>query len=153
MTALALCLIYQQFHLDEPWDSPHNITLLAQMPKIYACPSDPLAKPGTTPYQVVVGPRTIFTGGKPVAIREISDGTSNTILVGETTSPVPWSAPEDLPMDASVMASGFASRHPGGFNVLFADGSVRFLKSSLNPAIFSQLLTRDGNEVISGGSY
>ena len=28
--------LYEQFHLDEPWDSPHNKLLLDQMPNVYA---------------------------------------------------------------------------------------------------------------------
>src|SRR5438874_420269 len=30
--------LYNQFHLDEPWDSPHNIVLLDRMPDVYRCP-------------------------------------------------------------------------------------------------------------------
>src|SRR5262245_51934329 len=33
--------LYKQFHLDEPWDSPHNIKLLEMMPATYAHPKDP----------------------------------------------------------------------------------------------------------------
>ena len=32
--------LYAKFHLDEPWDSPHNLSLLDAMPNVYACPSD-----------------------------------------------------------------------------------------------------------------
>ena len=45
------------------------------------------------------------------------------------------------------------SRHPGGINVLMGDGSVRFLKSSINQAIWIGVNTIDGNEVISADSY
>jgi hypothetical protein len=31
--------LYQQFQLDEPWDSPHNLQLLPRMPGFYAPPS------------------------------------------------------------------------------------------------------------------
>ena len=31
---------YSRFHLDEPWDSPHNLALLNDRPDVYACPSD-----------------------------------------------------------------------------------------------------------------
>ncbi len=31
--------LYNQFHLNEPWDSPHNKTLIARMPVAYNCPS------------------------------------------------------------------------------------------------------------------
>ena len=30
--------LYNKFHLDEPWDSPHNKALIASMPAVYACP-------------------------------------------------------------------------------------------------------------------
>ena len=45
------------------------------------------------------------------------------------------------------------SRHPGGCNVLFADGSVRFVKSSVNMRTWMQLGTVAGGEVVSSDSY
>ncbi len=45
------------------------------------------------------------------------------------------------------------SRHPGGANMLFADGSVHFLKSSINPITWQALATRAFGEVISADSY
>jgi prepilin-type N-terminal cleavage/methylation domain-containing protein/prepilin-type processing-associated H-X9-DG protein len=45
------------------------------------------------------------------------------------------------------------SRHPGGCNVMMADGSVRFVKSSLNMQTWMQLGTIDGGEVVSSDSY
>ena len=38
--------LYSKFHLDEPWDSPHNLSLLEPTPLVYACPSDMTRKPG-----------------------------------------------------------------------------------------------------------
>jgi hypothetical protein len=52
--------LYQQFHLDEPWDSPHNKPLLASMPKVYAEPGKPPAEPYLTRYQVIDGKGAIF---------------------------------------------------------------------------------------------
>ncbi len=76
--------LYQQFKLDESWDSPHNSALMGMMPKLFECPSHPHATHDKTDYVVVVGPKTIFPGSKPVGIQDITDGTSNTILVGES---------------------------------------------------------------------
>jgi prepilin-type N-terminal cleavage/methylation domain-containing protein/prepilin-type processing-associated H-X9-DG protein len=45
------------------------------------------------------------------------------------------------------------SNHPGGVNTLLADGSVRFIKGSINILNWWALGTRAGNEVISSDSY
>ena len=52
--------------------------------------------------------------------------------------------------------SGFVnatSNHPGGANYGFVDGSVRFLKSSIDIRNYGSLGTRAGGEVISSDSY
>jgi prepilin-type processing-associated H-X9-DG protein len=48
---------------------------------------------------------------------------------------------------------GAGSAHPGGCNVLFSDGSVRFIKSSIAQVTWMSLGTRNGGEVISSDSY
>jgi prepilin-type N-terminal cleavage/methylation domain-containing protein/prepilin-type processing-associated H-X9-DG protein len=46
-----------------------------------------------------------------------------------------------------------SSNHPGGVNTLFADGSVRFVKSSISQSIWMSLGSKDGGEVVSSDSY
>ncbi len=48
---------------------------------------------------------------------------------------------------------GFRGMHPGGANFLFGDGSVRFLKSGIDPATYRSLGTRAKGEVISADAY
>jgi len=48
---------------------------------------------------------------------------------------------------------GFRSRHPGGVHFLFGDGSVKFLKESINPTVLQSLGTRNGKEVVSADAY
>jgi prepilin-type N-terminal cleavage/methylation domain-containing protein/prepilin-type processing-associated H-X9-DG protein len=48
---------------------------------------------------------------------------------------------------------GFRSLHPGGANFVFGDGSVKFLKESVNLATYRALGTRGGGEVVSADSY
>jgi len=48
---------------------------------------------------------------------------------------------------------GSRSRHPGGVNTLFGDGSVHFMKSSISAVTWIALGTISGGEVISSDSY
>jgi prepilin-type N-terminal cleavage/methylation domain-containing protein/prepilin-type processing-associated H-X9-DG protein len=58
-----------------------------------------------------------------------------------------------VPNSKSSMVDDYWSFHRGGCNFLFCDGSVRFIKESVNPSIFSYLSTRAGGEVISSDQF
>ncbi|MBX6315577.1 MAG: DUF1559 domain-containing protein [Isosphaeraceae bacterium] len=139
--------LYQQFHLDEPWNSPHNLTLLSQMPTTYLCPSEPPGDRTMTTYQVLVGSQTMFPREGPgVSPQDVPDGTANTLMVIEGPAAVPWTKPQDL-IYGEGMVPAFGGKHPpGGFNALFADGSVRFLKRSMRNATLKAMITRNGGE-------
>ena len=49
--------------------------------------------------------------------------------------------------------SGSRSRHPGGVNASFGDGSVRFIKNTVDPSIWVGLNSISGGEVISSVAY
>lgn len=55
---------------------------------------------------------------------------------------------QSLPAEYSAMCVGASSFHPGGVNVGFLDGSVRFVKDSVNPQNWWGIATRSGGEVI-----
>jgi prepilin-type processing-associated H-X9-DG protein len=46
-----------------------------------------------------------------------------------------------------------SSNHPGGINALMADGSVKFIKSSVADQTWWALATKDGGEVLSSDAY
>src|SRR6266446_498128 len=75
--------LYREFHLDESWDSAHNRTLIARMPKVYEALGDAKTEPYTTFFQVFVGQGTVFEGTKGIKMDQITDGPSNTVLVIE----------------------------------------------------------------------
>jgi prepilin-type N-terminal cleavage/methylation domain-containing protein/prepilin-type processing-associated H-X9-DG protein len=54
--------------------------------------------------------------------------------------------------DDSIFSNA-QSNHSGGVNVLFADGSVKFVKDSIDMRMWMALGTRDGAEVVSADAY
>jgi hypothetical protein len=58
-----------------------------------------------------------------------------------------------IPGPEGIAFSGARSRHPGGLNSLSGDGSVRFVKSTIDPAIWIGINTISGGEVIGSDSY
>lgn len=112
---------------------------------------------------------TYIKGG--VKMRQVTDGTSNTFLIGEA-SPVDgnsaaWSSDGDWAItaielnwdpDASGACTnsgarecwtqyrGFRSPHPGGANFANVDGSVVFVTDDVNPLVYRARSTRAGGE-------
>src|ERR1043166_1050004 len=140
--------LYKQFKLDEAWDSEHNKKLIAKMPKIYVLPLGK-AKDGETYYQVVTGKDTVFDGPKGMKFQAITDGTSNTMLALEAKDPVVWTKPADLTFpkdkDKKVPTGAVFSN---GFNLLFCDGSVRFMSNTVSAETMRAIITPSGGEVI-----
>ena len=138
--------LYQQFHLDEPWDSPHNRQLISKMPATYQDPQDP-APPGYTCYVAPYEKGTAWSGGA-LQFRQITDGTSNTLSFLQVAGPnaVPWTSPDDLDITGMSPAQ-FLPRNGG--NSSWMDGSVRFLSPTIDVKIFRAFLTHQGGELVS----
>jgi hypothetical protein len=92
--------LYDQYRMDEPWDSKNNLEVLNQMPAIYRSPYDN-SDACNAGYFAVVGAGTAFEGSKGISIREITDGTSNTLLLAECRRTTPWTKPDDILFDPS----------------------------------------------------
>jgi prepilin-type N-terminal cleavage/methylation domain-containing protein/prepilin-type processing-associated H-X9-DG protein len=61
--------------------------------------------------------------------------------------------PKSAEAEQLRFVGGFGSRHPGGANFLFGDGSVRFIKSSVSSLVFQRLGNRADGESIDADSY
>jgi prepilin-type processing-associated H-X9-DG protein len=72
---------------------------------------------------------------------------SNVLILGHT-GPSPDENWVDTPNYKKAGVDDFHSLHRGGCNFLFADGSIRFVKETINPQVFSYLATRAGGEVV-----
>jgi Protein of unknown function (DUF1559) len=143
--------LYSKFHLDEPWDSPHNIALAEQMPRVYAGPEEIAVPGGKTFFQVLVGPGTSFEGGRGFkSPQDFPDGIESTILVVEARRPVPWTQPIDLPFSADGALPEFGAPRgtsvPSVFTAAMVDGSVRAIKTDISADAIRTLITRNGGE-------
>jgi RNA polymerase sigma factor (sigma-70 family) len=145
--------LYGKFHLDEPWDSPHNKLLLNRMPDVYAPVIKKNEPNDSTYYQVFAGPGSIFDGIDGTRLQDIKDGTSMTILVVEAGKAVPWTKPEDLRFEKDKPLPKLGGIFKDGFNAGFGDGSVRYLSKTTDPKILRALITRNGGETIAGDEF
>src|SRR5262249_30325646 len=98
------------------------------MPKVFAGPANPkLAADGKTTYLAPVHADAVFTGNKQgVRIVDITDGTSNTVLLVDTddAAAVVWTKPDGLKLDPKDPHKGLSARWGGMYVLLLADGGV-----------------------------
>ena len=142
--------LYQQFHLDESWDSPRNKPLIDKMPRIYRS-SRSKAQPGRSSYLGVSGVDGVFlrpgNGDKEgIGIRHIKDGSSNTILAIEVPDDwaIVWTKPGDFAPTPRRLQR--LQELPVGFQVVMADGRARFLPAPVDQQLLRALFSKFGRE-------
>jgi RNA polymerase sigma factor (sigma-70 family) len=143
--------LYAEFKLDEPWDGEHNIRLVRRMAAVFAPRSgwkkavptsskDPPAADNeeeeetepvqsTTPFQVLVGPGTLFDGPRGRPLSDATDGAANTVLIAQAFHQVPWTKPQDLVYapDKPLPRLGSNRAWVAGVALAFGDGEVQTL--------------------------
>jgi hypothetical protein len=139
--------LYQEFRLDEPWDSEHNKELLDRMPAVFQSPAAQ-GKQTTTPYQVLVGVGAPFYDKEGLRLTQFLDGTTNTILVVETSRAVPWTKPADLPFDMNGDLPKLGGLIKDGFQALMADGAVRYFANNTELPVLRAAITHAGGEIL-----
>ena len=144
---LGYSTLFNQFDLTKPWNDPANLPLLSQMPAVFRSPLDSPSSTRTN-YIGATDPNSMFPGAPGVTLISVSDGTSNTIFVGESSgSNIPWTKPEDLAVGScpTLGDGGFSSFVSGAVPFAFVDGNVRFLPNTIDcNALRGLLLRNDG---------
>jgi hypothetical protein len=148
--------LYEQFRLDEPWDSEHNLKLLERMPAVYGNPSAPdEAARGLTTIQVFTGRGTPFPApGQALDAGDIQDGMSNTLAIVEASpdQAVPWTKPDDLEFDPEQPLAGVGNpRRPGGLFItgFFDSHTATIMPDEIDPEVFKAVVTPAGGEPVS----
>ncbi len=141
--------LYEEFNLDEPWDSENNLPLSKKTLQVFQDPSLPLPE-GHTVFQALVGEELMFNNEGTPRFRDVLDGLSNTLMVVEAdaSEATIWSKPGGLEIDWDDPLPQMGHAHQGGFHVLMGDGAVIFITHSINLDLFKALLTRAGGETI-----
>ena len=139
--------LYNAIDLSKPWDDPVNQAISSTVVPAYTCPSAGEATTMTV-YQVIVDPSGVFPGASQTNFSQITDGTSNTVLVTETSmaDAVPWMSPQDS--DAQKFTAVGATHHTGGSNCAMCDAAVKFLPSALDSKVRQSIITRAGGETV-----
>jgi prepilin-type N-terminal cleavage/methylation domain-containing protein len=206
--------LYSAANLNLPIEDASNFTVRTTALGVYTCPTDrftgrftvtdsngnPIADAWSNSYagnfgrdvniaKNPVGGNGLFMRNLAFGIKDITDGTGQTILIGERATlltKTPWAgaisggtcrispgsssrstAVKTAPVEPLARADtvgglsdnlffdpdDFFGAHPAGLYFLMADGSVRFLKSSITPAVYGDLASRNWGEIVSADRY
>jgi hypothetical protein len=173
--------VYAAIDLEQPWDAPRNQEAVVHLIKTYLCPAGPYVSepghPAITHYIGMAGvgpdaatlpkdsPRAgVFGYDRTVALKDITDGTMNTILALESFGEIGgWAEgspatvrgvdPDNQPYIGIDRPFGRLHAHrswfgtmPTSANAAMADGSVRQIHYTVSPQIFEALATMAGGE-------
>jgi beta-lactamase regulating signal transducer with metallopeptidase domain len=139
--------LYEQYRMNEPWNSPANKKVLEQIPDVFRSPFDD-SKSTNSGYYVFAGPGTVFDSAKGTPFVEISDGLSNTLLVVEAKRNIPWTKPEDLTFDPTNPPANVWGFVPGHFFAAMADGAVfSFSEKAVKDQLTWLILRHDGRPI------
>lgn len=139
--------LYRRFHLDEPWDSPHNRVVANEMPAIFRCPSETDQQSKNTSYVLITGQGTAFEGGDSLKAGKVRSP-GETIFVAEAAdSGILWTEPRDVDIAAlqfglnAPAGQGLRSGHPSGVVAGYADGHIMTLPKNTSPAELRRQVT------------
>ena len=123
----------------------------------------PIATATANPYCMVYDNGMMYQNSQ-VNMADITDGTSMTIIMGESLWPQGvWSQATssvirtnvDRTINQPINSGGniywtyWASKHPGQVNFAYCDGTVRPVTSGINKVVLNKLMTRNGGEAVS----
>ncbi len=161
---------FKQVNLEKGWKDKANEMALKPSLPFFLNPSQPIVAPvdgyAITHYVGMAGigkdaptlPITdnrvgMFGYDRKVKISDVTDGLSNTVMVTDASKDFgPWAQGGSVTIRSLTTKpyingpDGIGSPHVGGFQVLFGDGSVRFVSKEINPTTLEGMVTIHGGE-------
>jgi uncharacterized protein DUF1559 len=144
--------LYDRFDKSKAWDAPENLAVSNTAVDAFKSPADPMAAANGVSYVAIIGEGCLFTGGRPLKLLDVLDGTSNTLAVIETRDIAgSWAAPIDLRLEGLRLELGTAadqihSPYPHGLQILRCDTSVGTVPAASVPDVLPRILSTGGGE-------
>ena len=151
--------IYVRLDFSKPWNDPANAPVFQEKPiPIFHSPyhflrarEEPMDQNGF--YKAAYSANQfVLPVGRSLTIGDITDGTSNTIMLGEIKENLPaWGNPlngRNPQLGVNKSPYGFGSHFHGVMSFAFCDGSVRTVSEDIDPEVLKSFSTPNGGEQV-----
>ena len=151
LPSLEQTALHARIDFGKPWDHPHNAPLFkTRIGSICYCGVDPDVDPHGFPLTTYSANSHVFKVNSGISFKEIVDGTSVTLFVGEISEALPpWGKPGNVRDPALGLNRGpdtFGGPFEGYTQFVLADGSVQSYSNNIDPKILKALATPAGGE-------
>lgn len=143
--------LYEEFHLNEPWDSEHNRRLIPRMPSYFLTKSSTLdTEDGRSTVQAPGIDGAIYAGTEGMQFKEIIDGTSNTFMLVEVPDEqaVIWTKPLRFNPKLDDPKAIVGGHFDDEFLAALCDGSVQAYTAEIKSDILRAMMTASGGEIV-----
>ena len=148
---------YDNIDFTKPWNDPDNADIFKKLPGREFCSpflnrssQEEQADQNGFAYTDYAANQLVMPFGRSLAYDDITDGQSNTLLLGEVNENFqPWGSPlngRDPRLGVNQSPYGFGSKSVGGVQFSLCDGSVRFISDTIDPKILGALATPNGGD-------
>lgn len=140
--------LYKQFHLDESWDSPHNMTLIDKMPSAYRSPG--VSDKGKTSLHVFISSGSPFANDATPRRRDFTDNVSTTLLFVRAASDQAdvWTKPGGLNFNEANPEETFGKVDGDFVWGLMADGRARKINRKIGPEKLLRLIQHQDGRLL-----